>query len=104
MYKKTKLSYLDDEGKKYYKHLLGLKMYLKHPEKHNGNVLTPETFEKYLPFAIVFGVEKNWIKVFEKLNSEPTVKKIGWHNNISVTAFSSSFTAALNSAINKSRR
>ncbi|HEX6135115.1 MAG TPA: DUF2207 domain-containing protein [Longimicrobiales bacterium] len=32
---------------------------------------SPQTFEKYLPFAMAFGVEKNWARAFEGLASEP---------------------------------
>jgi uncharacterized membrane protein len=32
---------------------------------------TPETFEKYLPYAMALGVEKNWAKAFEGLATEP---------------------------------
>ncbi len=34
-------------------------------------IRTPEMFEKFLPFAMAFGVEKQWAKAFEDLALEP---------------------------------
>jgi len=34
-------------------------------------VKTPEVFEKYLPYAMALGVEKNWAKAFEGIYREP---------------------------------
>ena len=34
-------------------------------------VKTPETFEKYLPFAMALGVEDNWAKAFEDIYTQP---------------------------------
>lgn len=45
----------------------GFKMYLETAEKYTLQNLTPETFEKYLSYAIVFGVEEEWAKKFEDL-------------------------------------
>jgi uncharacterized membrane protein len=42
-------------------------------------------FERLLPFAIVFGVEKIWAKRFESLNiTQPT-----WYRSYSLTNFNS---------------
>ncbi len=45
----------------------GLKMYLHHAERYRLQNLTPEIFERMLPYAMVFGVEKDWAKNFEEL-------------------------------------
>lgn len=45
----------------------GFKLYLETAEKYRMEACKPEYFEKYLPFAIVMGVEKKWGKVFEML-------------------------------------
>jgi uncharacterized membrane protein len=42
---------------------LGFKLYLETAERYRMQNLTPETFEKYLPYAIIFGVEKNGDKL-----------------------------------------
>jgi len=34
-------------------------------------VKTPAMFEKYLPFAMAFGVENNWVKAFEEIYRQP---------------------------------
>ena len=75
------------EAKEY---LLGLKEYLKVAEKdrlnfHNAPEKNPKLFEKLLPFAMVFGVEKEWAKQFEGLYNTPP----SWYNDPSGGAFSS---------------
>lgn len=45
----------------------GFRMYLHHAERYKLQNLTPETFEKYLSYAVVFGVEKQWAKNFENI-------------------------------------
>ncbi|MBN1325860.1 DUF2207 domain-containing protein [Candidatus Falkowbacteria bacterium] len=71
-------------------HILGLKMYLNVAEKariefHNAPAKNPETFEKYLPFAMVLGVEKAWAKQFEDIyNTKPD-----WYNDPSTSSFNS---------------
>jgi uncharacterized membrane protein len=34
-------------------------------------VKTPEMFEKFLPFAMALGVEKNWSKAFQNIYTQP---------------------------------
>lgn len=51
-------------------HLNGFKEYLKVTESerykfHNAPEKSPEQFMEYLPYAIAFGVEKQWAKTFE---------------------------------------
>ena len=48
------------EGIEMYKHLLGFKMYLEKAERFRVKECVPETFEKYLPYAVIFGIEKKW--------------------------------------------
>lgn len=47
--------------------ILGFKMYLETAEKYRVQNLTPETFEKFLSYAIVFGVEKQWAAKFKDI-------------------------------------
>lgn len=51
--------------------LLGFKMFLSVTEKDRVKNLTPEMFEKYLPYAMIFGVEKKWSKTFEGMHMQP---------------------------------
>ena len=43
---------------------LGFKMYLETAERYRMQNLTPDMFEKYLPYAMIFGIEKKWAKAF----------------------------------------
>ncbi|MFA6475627.1 MAG: DUF2207 domain-containing protein [Patescibacteria group bacterium] len=56
--------------------LLGLKWFLSVTETERLKFsqvpkLTPTLFEKLLPYAIVFGVEQQWVKQFETILTEP---------------------------------
>lgn len=47
---------------------LGFKMFLETAEKGEHMRATPDMFPKYLPYAMIFGVEKKWAKAFEGVN------------------------------------
>jgi uncharacterized membrane protein YgcG len=71
-------------------HLLGLREYLDVAEKdrikfHNAPEKSPELFEKFLPYAMIFGLEKAWAKEFEGIYKEPTS---GWYTDRNAGAFS----------------
>jgi predicted membrane protein DUF2207 len=53
--------------------LLGFEEFLIRVEKDRLErvVKTPEMFERYLPFAMAFGVERNWAKAFRDIYREP---------------------------------
>jgi len=58
-------------GRKMMDHLEGFKLYMKVAEKDRLNFLhppemTPELFEKFLPYAIALGVENKWTANFKK--------------------------------------
>jgi len=44
----------------------------------------PELFDRYLPYAMAFGVEKKWAQAFEGIYTEPPT----WYVGSSVTNFS----------------
>ena len=48
----------------------GFKEYLHTAERFRLEVCTPETFEKYLSYAMVFGVEKQWAERFVDIYKE----------------------------------
>lgn len=48
----------------------GYEMYLHHAERYRLKKMTAEHFEAGLPYAIVFKVEKEWAKNFEKIYKE----------------------------------
>jgi len=51
---------------------------------------TPETFEKYLPYAMALGVEQNWAKAFEGIYREPPK----WYRGSNLDGFRSGRLAA----------
>ena len=74
---------------------LGFEEYLARAERDRLKLDTPETFEKFLPYAMAFGVEEQWAKAFEGLYTKPPE----WYAGPSPTgAFTpSSFTRSLGS-------
>jgi len=75
-------------------YLLGLKEYLQIAEKdrinfHNAPEKKPEIFEKLLPFAMVFGVEKAWAKEFEGIYLTPP----SWYSGSPGHAFNTIYFA-----------
>ncbi|MFH1170614.1 MAG: DUF2207 domain-containing protein [Candidatus Vogelbacteria bacterium] len=88
---------------------LGFKMYLETAEKYRLQNLTPDLFEKYLPYAIILGVEKKWGQAFARLS----MTSPEWYHGTSVagtgsfsagasgfsaSAFSASFSSSFASA------
>ncbi|MBI3589022.1 MAG: DUF2207 domain-containing protein [Candidatus Liptonbacteria bacterium] len=102
---------LSEHGRILKEEWLGFKLYLETAEKYRMQNLTPDLFEKYLPYAMIFGVEKKWAKNFEVMHLAPP----NWYGSAAVygssglgsgngassfspTGFSSSFTSAFSSA------
>jgi uncharacterized membrane protein len=50
---------------------LGFKEFLYRVHRYRVQDLTPETFQKYLPYAMIFGMEKQWAKHFEGIVEQP---------------------------------
>jgi uncharacterized membrane protein YgcG len=53
--------------------ILGFEDFLAHVEsdRFNRMIKTPQMFEKFLPFAMALGVEKNWSKAFQGIYTQP---------------------------------
>ncbi|MDO8565791.1 MAG: DUF2207 domain-containing protein [Candidatus Moranbacteria bacterium] len=100
---------LNKQGQILREEWLGFKLYLETAEKNRMQNLTPEIFEKYLPYAIIFGVEKKWGKAFENIS----MPQPAWYSGASMgvgsslpmssggfsaSAFSSSFSSSFSSA------
>ena len=53
--------------------VLGFEDFLAHVEsdRFNRMIKTPEMFEKFLPFAMALGVEKNWSQAFANIYTQP---------------------------------
>lgn len=92
-------------------HLRGFKEFLSVTDKerfkfHNAPAKSPEQFMQYLPYAIAFGVEKEWAKVFDDITiPEPEWYESGGHGAFSATnltnsigAFSTSFVQSSGSS------
>jgi uncharacterized membrane protein len=70
-------------------YLKGFKLFLEMTDKerfdfHNAPEKSPEQFMEYLPYAIAFGVEEKWAKVFEGI----TIPNPGWYDGGGVNSFS----------------
>ncbi len=101
---------LNDRGIKLKQDWLGFVLYLKTAERYRLQNLTPDLFEKYLPYAIIFGIERKWAKAFEGMTMMPPE----WYGgsvgsasamstglaagSFSASAFSSSFAKSFTSA------
>src|SRR6185312_4497437 len=59
--------------------LLGFEEFLSRVEKEHYErvVKTPEMFERYLPFAMAFGVERKWARAFQNIYREPPKWYVG---------------------------
>ncbi len=55
------------KGSKALGDIKGFKMYLETAERFRVQNLKPEEFEKFLSFAVVFGVEKKWASAFKDI-------------------------------------
>jgi len=62
-----------EQGTRALERVLGFEDFLNHveSERFNKTIKTPQMFEKFLPFAMALGVEKNWSKAFQGIMSEP---------------------------------
>ena len=101
------------EGRRLLDGIEGFKKYLSLAEKdrlefHTGEI-TPEVFEKYLPFAIALGVETRWGKAFDKAMLKAGMNPGSYHpvwyvgrghlGSFSSGNFASSFGGAFSGAI-----
>lgn len=106
---------LNREGQILRENWLGFRMYLATAEKFRLQNLTPETFERFLPYAIIFGVEKKWARAFEPARnalrsnagggmevSAPSWYSGGNAGGFSPAAFSASFASSFASAFSSS--
>ena len=50
---------------------LAFKRYMENLEQYTKVEEAQEIFDRYLPYAIAFGLEKNWIEKFAKVNTAP---------------------------------
>jgi len=84
--------------------LLGLKMYIKAAEIdrikfHNAPAKSPEKFEELLPYAIIFGLEKEWAAEFKDIYKNPPSWYDGNMATFSVIALTDHLSSFSDSAI-----
>lgn len=94
MPKRTKKGVLEKEK------ILGFELYLKTAEKYRLEFAEKQyLFEKYLPYAIAFGVATVWAKAFKGILSKPP----DWYSGVNSNSFVPlNFTKSLNSGLNSS--
>lgn len=54
-------------GREIFEQILGFRMFLYHAERYKLQNLTPDMFERYLSYAVVFGIEKEWGQAFRDI-------------------------------------
>lgn len=104
---------LSQKGRILKEEWLGFKQYLETAERYRLQNLKPEQFEAFLPYAIIFGVEKRWARAFEGLHmAAPSWygggvvyggfvsggTSGGFAGGFSPSAFSASFSSSFTSA------
>jgi len=85
--------------------VLGFKMYLHTAERYRLQNLGPDEFEKYLSYAIVFGIEDEWAKKFEGLYEKAPEwfegsNMNGIYNAYFISSLARSFTTTTVSSFN----
>jgi uncharacterized membrane protein len=88
-------------------HALGFKEYLQVAERFRLGACTPETFEQYLSYAMVFGVEKKWADRFADIyKTQPDwyegSQPISGFNSVIFASALSGMSASVTSAISYS--
>ncbi|MDD5639550.1 MAG: DUF2207 domain-containing protein [Candidatus Pacebacteria bacterium] len=83
-------------------YMLGLQKYISVAEAerikfHNAPEKNPKHFEELLPYAIMFGLEKEWAKKFEGLNYNPSWYSGGNYSTFNAAVFASSINDINNS-------
>lgn len=86
-------------GSKVYAEILGFKMYLYTAERYRLQNLKPEEFERYLSFAIVLGIEKQWADKFKDIYKQQPDWYVGSDNMLWDAYFVSSFARSFSNSV-----
>jgi uncharacterized membrane protein len=75
-------------------HALGFKEFLGRveSERYKKMITSPEMFERFLPYAMAFGVADEWAKAFEDIYREPPTWYVGGTGQFSAMNFSHSIS------------
>lgn len=92
------------EGRRIKDEIEGFKLFIKTASEDEIKQQTPETFDKYFPYAYALGLENEWSKKFESLleqyNYEPTwCTGMYYGSAFRATVFTSSFSSSFRSSI-----
>jgi uncharacterized membrane protein len=90
-----------------YHFLLGLKMYINTAEKerinfHSDPKKYTDIFETLLPYAMIFGLEKQWAKQFEDIYTQPPTWYEGNINTFNTAYFVNSINSFNRDIVSKS--
>ena len=79
---------------------LGFKEFLERveSERYKKMITSPEMFERFLPFAMAFGVEDKWAKAFEDIYREPPTWYVGGTGPFNASSFSHSISTMSSAA------
>jgi hypothetical protein len=74
---------------------LGFKEFLSRVQDHRSDVmiLSPETFDRFLPYAIALGVAGHWANAFEKVYNRPPQWYVGGTGQVTASSFSHTLLA-----------
>jgi uncharacterized membrane protein len=64
-------------GVKTHVHILGFQEFMNRVDKDRLQRMPPDTFEKFLPFAMALGVEHHWAQAFQGLIQNPPSWYVG---------------------------
>ena len=89
----VKPEYLDEQQQ-----VLEFKHYLQYTKEAEYSAIAPNLFEEYLPYAIAFGVDHNWLKLYKRLypeqyNVSETIGTTSVYHVAKSNAFSQATTA-----------
>jgi uncharacterized membrane protein len=59
-------------------------------ERYKKMITSPEMFERFLPYAMAFGVADKWAKAFENMYREPPTWYVGGIGQFNAVSFSHS--------------
>ncbi|HYU54563.1 MAG TPA: DUF2207 domain-containing protein, partial [Gemmatimonadaceae bacterium] len=79
---------------------LGFKEFLSRVEedRYKRMITSPQLFEKYLPYAMAFGVEEKWANAFKDIYREPPDWYSGGTGSFNVSSFSQSISSMSSAA------